>query len=207
MEIPPRRCDTGPVRIVGGTFRGRKLLARPGLDTRPITSRVKTALFDALGGRIDGAVVVDLFAGTGSIGLEAISRGARRCAFAERDRQALQRLRRNIEAMGLSERCEVWCGDILAGLGRHLRGLGEPVDLAFVDPPYPLTRRWASDGVPEGLFEPLGRHLAPEGRAMLRCERNLSLPEAFGPLCVRHRREYGKMALLFLAARQSPESP
>ena len=85
------------MRILAGEYKGRKLLPPPGrAQTRPITGSVKKSLFDMLGVRLVDAIVVDLYCGTGTIGLEALSRGAARCYFAERDRAVLERLRRNI---------------------------------------------------------------------------------------------------------------
>jgi 16S rRNA (guanine966-N2)-methyltransferase len=187
------------VRIIAGRFKGRKLLSPRGLGTRPITSRVKAALFNILGEAAASAVVADLFAGTGSIGLEALSRGASRCCFAERDRAALDRLRRNVEALGLADRCKIWPGDVLRTLTRHLEAAAERFDLAFVDPPYRLVADWRWDRATERLFAPLGRSLTAEGIVVLRCQRNIDVPRTLGPLCVRDRRDYGKMSLVFLS--------
>jgi len=187
------------VRIIAGEFRGRKLLGPRGQTTRPMTDRVRTALFDTLGQALVGGTVLDLFAGTGILGLEALSRGASRCYFAERDRSALERLRRNIESLGLRRRCEVWPGDVLAILARRLEALAEPVRVAFVDPPYSLTESWSWDHAVERVFAPVARRLEPGGAVVLRCRRNIALPAAFGPLSVRRRRQYGKMAVLLLA--------
>ena len=191
------------MRIIAGRFKGRKLLSPPGLDTRPITSRAKTALFNILAGALDSAVVADLFAGTGSIGLEALSRGASRCYFAERDPVSLACLRRNVQALGVADRCRIWPGDVLRNLTRRLEEAGELIHLAFVDPPYRLVAAWRWGRVTESLFAPLGRGLAGEGIVVLRCQRNIEVPGTLGPLCVRDRRVYGKMSLVFL----SPASP
>ena len=188
------------MRIIAGQYKGRRLLPPRGHTTRPITDRVKTALFSILAADVDDAVVLDLFAGTGSLGIEAISRGARRCYFAERDRLAIARLRRNITAVGADDRCEVWPGDIFRTLRRRLAPLPDPVDLAFIDPPYRLVANWRWDDAAEKLFAPIAAAAAPDATAILRCERNISLPEAFGPLCVRDRRDYGNMSLVFLSA-------
>src|SRR3954451_21285520 len=100
------------MRIIAGEFRGRKLLAPESDTTRPITDRVKQSLFDILTPMIPDAVVYDCFAGTGSMGLESLSRGAARAIFFERDRSALQRLKRNIEALGVVDRSGVVSEDI-----------------------------------------------------------------------------------------------
>ena len=125
------------MRIVAGAWRGRNLVAPPGQATRPTADRVRQALFDMLlhapwGGRtaIEGAVVLDAFAGTGAMGLEALSRGAARGVFVESDAAALRALQANIAACRAGDRCQVVAGDVLSV------GAGEAATLAFLDPPY-----------------------------------------------------------------------
>lgn len=125
------------MRIVAGAWRGRALSAPPGQATRPTADRVRQALFDRLmhapwGGRgaIEGVSVLDGFAGTGAMGLEALSRGAARCAFIERDPVALAVLRANVAACGAAARSTVLAADVLRPPG------GAPCGLVFLDPPY-----------------------------------------------------------------------
>ena len=121
------------MRVVAGEFRGRKLSAPAGDTTRPTTDRVREAVFNSLDSMdlLDDAVVVDLFAGSGAMGIEALSRGASRCTFVERDRAALQALRANLSTLGLDNRATVVTSDVLAWVPA-MRG----VDLAIIDPPY-----------------------------------------------------------------------
>src|SRR3954453_2729961 len=100
------------MRIIAGEFRGRKLLAPESDTTRPITDRVKQSLFDILAPTIPESIVYDCFAGTGSMGLESLSRGASRAVFFERDRGALQRLKQNIQILGADQRSTVVSDDI-----------------------------------------------------------------------------------------------
>jgi 16S rRNA (guanine966-N2)-methyltransferase len=125
------------MRIVAGAWRGRSLTAPSGTETRPTADRVRQALFDILmhapwAGRsvIEGASVLDVFAGTGAMGLEALSRGAAHAVFVERARPALTALRANIEACRASDRCEVLALDALTMPG------GPRADIVFLDPPY-----------------------------------------------------------------------
>ena len=125
------------MRIVAGDWRGRSLTAPSGAGTRPTADRVRQALFDMLmhapwAGRpiIEGASVLDCFAGTGALGLEALSRGAARAVFVERDRSALAALRANIAACRAGDRCVVLPIDMLTVPS------GERADIAFLDPPY-----------------------------------------------------------------------
>lgn len=121
------------MRVISGELGGRRLVAPGGTTTRPTTDKVRQAVFNSLGsmGVIGGAVVADLYAGSGALGIEALSRGAERCLFVERDRAALHALRDNIAALGLSERATVHATDVMAWVPA-MRG----VDVAFVDPPY-----------------------------------------------------------------------
>lgn len=120
------------MRVVAGEFGGRRLIAPEGLTTRPTTDRVREAMFNALGssGLLEGALVADLFAGSGAIGIEALSRGAQQCVFVERDRDAVRALEENIDTLGLSERSRVDRSDAL----RVASGLD--VDIVFADPSY-----------------------------------------------------------------------
>ena len=121
------------MRVVAGELGGRRLVAPPGNDTRPTSDKVRQAVFNALdsAGLLDGAAVVDLFAGSGALGIEALSRGAESCVFVERDRAAVAALRENLGSLGLEKRSRVVVGDA----STYGASLGE-IDLALVDPPY-----------------------------------------------------------------------
>ena len=131
------------MKIIGGADRGRRLTAPRGRETRPTAGRVREALFDILGPRIRGARVLDLFAGTGAVGLEAVSRGAARAVFVERDRTAVRALRANLAALSVPrERARVVVADAVAAIG--LLGRTElAFGFVFLDPPYAsdLARR------------------------------------------------------------------
>jgi len=122
------------MRVVAGTARGRKLQAPPGRDVRPTGDRVREAMFNALGslGAIDGARVLDLFAGTGALGIEALSRGAASATFVDQDRAAAATVRANLEALGLAAEAEV----VQADASRWLDSNDSEFDLALLDPPY-----------------------------------------------------------------------
>src|SRR5688572_24393976 len=125
------------MRIIAGEFRGRKLLPPEGDVTRPITDRVKQSLFDILAPLLPGARVYDCFAGTGSMGLESLSRGARHAAFFEQHRPAVQRLRRNIETLGVAARATVVAQDLFKWFAAAPPPApGERAGCVFLDPPY-----------------------------------------------------------------------
>jgi 16S rRNA (guanine966-N2)-methyltransferase len=129
------------VRVVGGTARGRKLVAPPGRQTRPTTDRVREAVFNALWSRgaLDGAEVVDLFAGSGALGIEALSRGAARATFVDTDAAARSAIERNLETCGLTDRAHVVAEPVERFLDRAGRN-GAGFDLALCDPPYAFDR-------------------------------------------------------------------
>jgi len=118
------------MRVIGGEFRSRKLKSMPGLDTRPTPDRLRETLFDVLAPRIEGAVFVDAYAGTGAVGIEALSRGAARAVFLEKNRQAVEVIRENLDALGLLPRAKVAQGSVQLLLEAN------PGDIVFLDPPY-----------------------------------------------------------------------
>jgi 16S rRNA (guanine966-N2)-methyltransferase len=147
----PMSISPGP-RLIAGLWRGRRLVAPEGLETRPTGARARQAVFDILAHaawcELRGARVLDVFAGTGAYGLEALSRGAERAVFFEQSRPALAALRQNIAACGMTSR--IVAGDVL------LAPAGEPHDLVFLDPPY------GKDLVPKALAALRARNwLAP----------------------------------------------
>lgn len=120
----------GP-RITGGTARGTRLFTVPGLDVRPALARMRVSLFEILRSRLEGARVLDLFAGTGCLGLESLSRGAREAVFLDKDGRAVEAVRRNLEKLRFTDRASVLHEDAFRAAVR----LG-PADVVFVDPPY-----------------------------------------------------------------------
>src|SRR4030081_15142 len=123
------------MRIVGGDLRGRTLYPVPGSSTRPTADRVRQSLFDALGQRMDGLAVLDLYAGTGALALEALSRGAARARLVENHARARGRIFHNLSALEYDDRSRVLRAEVPEAL-RQLRG--ERFDLVFSDPPYVL---------------------------------------------------------------------
>jgi 16S rRNA (guanine966-N2)-methyltransferase len=124
------------MRIISGEYRGRQLVTVRDLSIRPTTDRAKQTIFDILATRceLDGATVLDLFSGSGSLGLEALSRGAASATFVEKSRASVSVLEQNIRALGCTERCRVHIADVFW----FLKNASHPYDLVFVDPPYKL---------------------------------------------------------------------
>jgi 16S rRNA (guanine966-N2)-methyltransferase len=183
------------MRIIAGEFRGRKLLPPQGDVTRPITDRVKQSLFDIMTPRIADANVYDLFAGTGSMGLECLSRGAKRATFFEADRSAVARLKKNIDALKVADRSQVVSGDLFRWFD-SAKPAGD-TDLIFLDPPYHFLRERPDDL--RRLAAKLAGHLAPDGIVIFRhdAKDELALP----PLATVDQRDYGGMTMKLLAHR------
>jgi 16S rRNA (guanine966-N2)-methyltransferase len=121
------------MRVIAGTAGGRRLIAPEGDETRPMMDRVKEALFSSLGAAVIDADVLDLYAGSGALGIEALSRGAASATFVEKARGALSALRSNLETLGVEGRV------VASDVGSFLAGAGPGFDLIFVDPPYRLS--------------------------------------------------------------------
>jgi 16S rRNA (guanine966-N2)-methyltransferase len=129
---PAERTAPASMRIISGRYRGRKLCCPGGQVTRPTSAMVRGAIFNMLGGLVDGEEVLDLYAGTGALGLEAISRGASHAVLVEGDRRAAEALRRNVAAMGAGEEVDIVAMDSLSYLARCRSRFG----LVLADPPY-----------------------------------------------------------------------
>jgi 16S rRNA (guanine(966)-N(2))-methyltransferase RsmD len=123
------------LRVISGKLKGKRLFTLKGMDLRPTSDRVKEAIFDILQNSIPGRKVLDLFAGTGAMGIEALSRGAKGAVFVEGSPQSLTVLYKNLEACRLQEQAEVLSREVQAGI-KILSERGETFDLIFLDPPY-----------------------------------------------------------------------
>lgn len=188
------RAGTG-LRVVAGDYRGRRLRVPEGCDVRPTADRVREALFSSLGARIPGASVVDVFAGTGALGLEALSRGADQVAFIDNGRRAVQAIRDNLESLGAAG--HVVQADALnpAVWSR----LALPVDVVLADPPY-------GRGLAPRLLQVLAdvEALAPGGVVVVEHEAGMALDHpAWSP---QDRRRYGDTEVsVFALARSAKE--
>lgn len=190
------------MRIIGGEHRGRRIEAPPGLATRPMLDRVREAVFSTVAPWLAEARVLDLFAGSGSLGLEALSRGAARTRFVESDARALALLRANVRALGLEEVSETLQGDALSPAS-----WGEgPFDLVFLDPPYALAVEPGGRRLVLSMLETLVEHtLAIDGVAVLHVPRDLLPESAFAPTLVARRRVYGSNAIWYLGSARAED--
>jgi 16S rRNA (guanine(966)-N(2))-methyltransferase RsmD len=169
------------VRIVAGSARGRRLAAPPGAGTRPTSDKVRGAIFNLLGQFFQGGRVLDLYAGSGALALEALSRGCEAATCVESDGAAAEVIRRNARLCGLAGRLEVRCEPVEAALARLP---AEGFDLAFLDPPYARG--------PEETLASLDRLLRPGALAVAEHDRRRPPGDRYGRLALVDRRRYGE---------------
>ena len=183
------------MRIIAGELKGRAIEAPEGRGTRPMLDRVREAIFSTLAPWLEGALVLDLFAGSGSLSLEALSRGARAARVIERDRRALAVLERNVASLGLDDRVEVVRDDALAPAS-----WGDvAADVVFLDPPYPwLQERERRGAIFTAVGTLLERGLAADGVIVFHAPRGEVRPREFGPAAATSERNYGSNAIWYV---------
>jgi 16S rRNA (guanine966-N2)-methyltransferase len=179
------------LRVIAGSAKGRRLATLRTLALRPTPDRVREALFNILGTRIDGAAVLDLFAGSGAVGLEAVSRGAQLAILVESHGAACRLTEKNLQRCGLHQQASVWCRDVLSAL-RVLKSQGRAFDVIFLDPPYQTS-------LLEDTLQQLGdaRLVTTHGQVIAEHFFKRALSERYGRL--RHVRgaRFGDVALSF----------
>jgi 16S rRNA (guanine966-N2)-methyltransferase len=175
------------MRVIGGEYRSRLLKTLPGLETRPTPDRLRESLFNILAPEIEGVVFVDAYAGTGAVGIEALSRGARHAIFLERGRAAIAVIRENLRVLGAERRAEVVQGRVLQYLA-HRRG-----DIVFLDPPYELAREY------QGALELLAE--APPSLVIVQHSIRFELEDAYGRMERRRELKQGDNKLTFYRRR------
>ena len=178
------------MRVIAGEFRSRRLKSIPGDATRPTPDRLRETLFDILGPRIEGATFLDGYAGTGAVGMEALSRGAAYAFFLEKNWAALETIRENLASLRVERRATVVPGPVLLTLARH------PAEIVFLDPPYNLERECRA------VLDLLAQ--APPRLTVVQHSVRLALPEEQGPLRRTRAVRQGDNALSFYTPVNSP---
>ena len=194
------------MRIISGSKRGMNILPPNGSETRPITDRVKESIFDVLYkyNLIEGRYVGDLFCGTGSFGLEAISRGAKEAVFVDQDRRAIDVLRKNIEKAKFESQSKVVCGNAFK-IGAPI-GVGRKCSLVFIDPPYDLSRESGRQSRLAGLLEILPEQITEDGLVVVRTEKMVKLLDSYGSLRIIDKRVWSNMSVAFLALKNDEQT-
>jgi 16S rRNA (guanine966-N2)-methyltransferase len=175
------------MRITGGELNGRVLGTLSGMDIRPTSSKVRQAVFNIIGNDIDGLHVMDLFAGTGIMGIEALSRGAEWVIFFDNSTRSVELIRKNLELCGLSNRGFVVKGDIKNSIPPHEKLKKGVIDLAFIDPPY------GRELIP-GLLEAIVKRgvMSDNGIIVTESKRDKVLPLNAGEFILSKTRIYGE---------------
>ena len=177
-------------RVIAGTARSVRLEA-PGERTRPLADRVKQTLFAILEPNLRGATFLDLFAGSGAAGIEALSRGAVHATFVERDAGAIRTIKANLRRTGLAEGATVSRGEVLAWLRDPARATESPRDLALLDPPYEDTAALSA------ALDALGPLLTPNARVVAKHFWRDAPPARVGLLASERERRFGETTLTF----------
>lgn len=172
------------MRVITGTARGRRLKSLEGLETRPTADRVKEGVFNIIQFDLEGRRVLDLFAGTGQMGIEALSRGAASAVFVEQRRDAAAIVRDNLKTTQLESRAKIVCGDAMA----YLASAKEKFDIIFIDPPY-AAKLWDSALAAISRFDILSNH------GIIVCESPMEqeMPEMQPPYCLHRTYRYGRI--------------
>lgn len=174
------------MRVIAGKAKGRNLTAPKGLRTRPVPAMIKEALYNIWQSRIDGARFLDLFAGSGSMGIEALSRGAEHVVFVDQDRKAVQAIRSNLTLCRFTEGWEVFQDDVFRRITR-LKEQGQKFDIIYADPPFTV----------EAIFLPLiealsdASLLAEDGQLVVRTKKEMRMPDAIQQLERSRVKTYG----------------
>jgi len=189
------------MRVIAGTARGTKLECPPGDEVRPTPDMARQALFNILRDAVSGATVLDLFAGVGTVGIEALSRGAARCVFVERSPKHGEFLKRNLERTHLADRADVLLRDALR-CAEGVAGLGRSFDIVFAGPPFPLLREPSGRAALLALLDELAgsRLLKPGCVVILQHDARDPIPESTARLRGTDRRRYGRNVLTFYEA-------
>lgn len=175
------------MRIIAGEFRSRRLKTLPGLGLRPTPDRLRETLFNILAPQIDGAVFLDAYAGTGAVGIEALSRGAARTIFIEKHRAAVRVIQENLTSLGIGKQATLVSGSVIPSLASH------PADIVFLDPPYDLDHEY---GGALNLLSQIGAVLVVAQHSV-----RLPLAQDFGRLLRFRVVKQGDNALSFFAPK------
>lgn len=183
------------MRIITGSKRGKKLAALEGEAVRPTTDRVKESLFNILQFQLEGRRFLDLFAGSGQIGLEALSRGAAKAVFVDASRDSTRVVEKNVKACGMTDQAQIVCADFAA----FLRGNREKFDIAFLDPPF-------REGLLPRALALTAEAMNPGGVVVCEHPKEVELPEEAGNFRRDKVYRYGKIMLTAYRARQALEA-
>ena len=172
------------MRVITGEARGRKLVTLEGEDVRPTTDRVKEGMFNIIQFDLEGANVIDLFAGSGQLGIEALSRGAKHCTFIDSANRSVEVVKQNLKTVGFEKRASVFCGDakMYVGLSK------DNFDIALLDPPY-------NKNIIDAVLPSVAEKMTDYGVIICESALDEKLPETAGEFSIHREYRYGKIKL------------
>ncbi len=172
------------MRVITGEARGRKLITLEGEDVRPTADRVKEGMFNIIQFDLEGASVIDLFAGSGQLGIEALSRGAKHCTFIDSASRSIEVVKQNLKTVGFEKRASVFCGDakMYISLSR------DKFDIALLDPPY-------NKNIIDAVLPSVAEKMTDYGVIICESALNEALPESAGEFTLHREYRYGKIKL------------
>lgn len=182
------------MRVITGTARGRKLIAPEGIDVRPTKDSVKEAIFSAIQFEIEGSTVLDLFAGSGQLGIEAVSRGAKKAYLVDSSQNSIKFIKQNVSHVGFDSQCEI----VNMPNSAFLRTTGEKFDIALLDPPYEKSLIQRS-------LPALTERMNDTGVIVCEHEPDCRLPEEVNGFVITKSKKYGKSSLTFYRKPQTEE--
>ena len=172
------------MRVITGEARGRKLVALEGEDVRPTTDRVKEGMFNIIQFDLEGANVIDLFAGSGQLGIEALSRGAKRCTFVDSANRSIEVVKQNLKTVGFEKRASVFCGDSKMYIGLSK----DNFDIALLDPPY-------NKNIIDAVLPSVAEKMTDYGVIICESALDETLPQTAGEFSIHREYRYGKIKL------------
>ncbi|MBE6761068.1 MAG: 16S rRNA (guanine(966)-N(2))-methyltransferase RsmD [Ruminococcaceae bacterium] len=178
------------MRVITGTARGKKLITAEGMDVRPTPERVKEALFSAIQFDIEGRAVLDLFAGSGQLGIEALSRGAEKAVFVDQSPISIDHINKNLKTTELADKAKVIRGDYTA----VLLGMTEKFDYVFLDPPY-------ASGALEKALKLVQKNVKDFGIIICEHPKEQALPDEVDEFKIKKQYRYGKVFVTFYARK------
>ncbi len=172
------------MRVITGEARGRKLVTLEGEDVRPTTDRVKEGMFNIIQFELEGANVIDLFAGSGQLGIEALSRGAKHCTFVDSANRSIEVVKQNLKTVGFEKRASVFCGDskMYISLSR------DKFDIALLDPPY-------NKNIIDAVLPSVAEKMTDYGVIICESALDETLPQTAGEFGIHREYRYGKIKL------------
>lgn len=172
------------MRVITGEARGRKLVTLEGEDVRPTTDRVKEGMFNIIQFDLEGANVIDLFAGSGQLGIEALSRGAKHCTFIDSANRSVEVVKQNLKTIGFEKRASVFCGDAKMYIGLSK----DNFDIALLDPPY-------NKNIIDAVLPSVAEKMTDYGVIICESALDEKLPETAGEFSIHREYRYGKIKL------------